>query len=123
MGTRFEDYTLDDANAFMGNNVDAVLLVDAESDTYRTLVQRGFLSTFIESSGKYTDLIQKLWFHLNKGQETITEDYQVFAPTFGKFSGKYSKRLKIVENDTPHSVQMTIYPESEKLYLLILVHL
>ncbi len=120
MGTRFEDYTLDDANAFMGNNVDAVLLVDAESDTYRTLVQRGFLSTFIESSGKYTDLIQKLWFHLNKGQETITEDYQVFAPTFGKFSGKYSKRLKIVENDTPHSVQMTIYPESEKLYLLIL---
>ena len=78
MGTRFEDYTLDDANAFIGNNVDAVLLVDAESDTYRTLVQRGFLSTFIESSGKYTDLIQKLWFHLNKGQETITEDYQVF---------------------------------------------
>ena len=120
MGNDYKNYSLDDAISFIGNNVDALLLVDAQSDSYKSLVKKGFFSDFIEETGSYTGLIQKLWFHLNKGQGTVTEDYQVFAPTYGKFSGKYSKRLKLTENDVHHSVQMTIYPASENLYMLIL---
>jgi diguanylate cyclase (GGDEF)-like protein len=120
MGTKFEDYTLDDAAAFMHDNVDALLLIDAQSDSYKSLIKKGMFSDFLEDTGSYRELIRKLWFHLNDGYGEISEDYQVFIPTFGKFSGKYSKRIKVVEKDTPHVVQMTIYPESENLYLLIL---
>ncbi len=122
MGKSLADYTFEEIVEFFKGNIDAVLVVDAGVDSYKTLVKKGMFTDFIEETGSYKGLIEKLWFHLNDAEDKkITEDYQVFIPTFGKFSGKYSKRLKITDNDnTPHAVQMTIYPVEENIYLLIL---
>ena len=113
-------FSLADANEFISGNVDALLFVDAKADTFKALVKRGMFTDFIEDKGSYHELIEKLWFHLNDTMEKITEDYQVFIPTFGQFSGKYSRRLKIVDNETPHAIQMTIYPLDENYYLILL---
>ena len=113
MSKKIEEYTVDELDAFVRKNADMFLLVDADADTYKTLLKNNPLFDFVEEAGSYADLVQKLWFHRSKDQEAVSEDYQVFVPTFGKFSGKYGKRLKIVENDTPHAVQMTYIPSRE----------
>ena len=123
MEVSVEKFTMENVAEFIKNNVDAVLIVDAAADTFRSISRKGMFVDFIEESGKYTELIKKLWFHINdeNSDKKITEDYQVFIPTFGKFSGKYSRRIKIIEDDqTPHAVQMTIYPIDENNYMLVL---
>ncbi len=120
MGKNITDYTVEDIVQFIKGNIDALLLVDAKTDTYKTVVKRGMFADFIDEEGSYKSLIEKLWFHLNGTMDKVTEDYQVFIPTFGKFSGKYSKRLKIDDNGVLHAVQMTIYPVEENYYLIIL---
>lgn len=115
-----ERFSLEDAKEFISDNVDALLFVDAKADTYKALARRGMFTDFIEENGNYHELIEKLWFHFNDTMDKITEDYQVFIPTFGEFSGKYSRRLKIIENETPHAIQMTIYPLDENYYLILL---
>ena len=113
-------FSLDDAKEFISDNVDALLFVDSKADTFKSLAKRGMFTDFIDEKGNYHELIERLWFHLNDTMDKITEDYQVFIPTFGEFSGKYSRRLKIVENETPHAIQMTIYPLDENYYLILL---
>ena len=121
MGKNIKDFTVEDVVQFLRGNIDALLLVDAGTDTYKTLLRRGMFAEFIDEEGSYKGLIEKLWFHLNdENHDKITDDYQVFIPAFGKFSGKYSRRCKIVDNGTAHAVQMTIYPVEENYYLLIL---
>ena len=121
MGKNIKDFTVEDVVQFLRGNIDALLLVDAGTDTYKTLLRRGMFAEFIDEEGSYKGLIEKLWFHLNdENHDKITDDYQVFIPAFGKFSGKYSRRCKIMDNGTAHAVQMTIYPVEENYYLLIL---
>ncbi|MBO4845207.1 MAG: GGDEF domain-containing protein [Lachnospiraceae bacterium] len=120
MGYDIERFSLEDAKEFISGNVDALLFVDAKADTFKALARRGMFTDFIEENGNYHELIEKLWFHFNDTMDKITEDYQVFIPTFGEFSGKYSRRLKIIENETPHAIQMTIYPLDENYYLILL---
>jgi diguanylate cyclase (GGDEF)-like protein len=120
MERNIESFTKEDIDSFIAKNVDALLLVDVNADTYKTIKKGGLFDAFLEEGGSYHDLIEKLWFHLSGKIDKITENYQVFVPTYGKFSGKYSKRLKILENDTPHAVQMTIYPIDENYYIIIL---
>ena len=119
MGKNITDYTVEDIIQFIKGNIDALLLVDAQTDTYKTVIKRGMFVDFIDDEGSYKDLIEKLWFHFNGTFDKITEDYQVFIPTYGKFSGKYSKRLKLDNNGELHAVQMTIYPVEENYYLII----
>ena len=120
MVKNFEEYTIEDVHDFFGKNVDAILVVDAKEDVYRTLSKKGIFVDFIKEKGSYHELIEKLWFHFEKTMDKITEDYQVFVPTYGKFSGKYSNRLKISVNDSLHAVQMTVYPVDEDIYFMLL---
>ena len=115
---KIENYTLNEAIEFLKESVDALLIVDANADRFKVLSKRGMFVDFIGDSGVYQELIEKLWFHLGDSMDKISEDYQVFIPTFGKYSGKYSRRLKLVENDVPHAVQMTIYPIDDNNHLL-----
>ena len=112
--------TAKETEDYIKSNLDAVLFVDAKSDTYKTLLKRGMFTDFIDDTGSYNALIEKLWFHLSDSRDKITDDYKVFIPTYGRFSGKYSRRLKIVENDIPYAIQMTIYPIDENYYFILL---
>ena len=120
MGTINGAMSLEQVGEFLKDNAGAFILADSENNTYTTLAKRGMFDGFLDDGGKYHDLIEKLWFHFHETMDKITEDYQVFIPTFDKFTGKYSRKLKIVENETPHAVQMTVYPVDDKRFLIIL---
>ncbi len=116
-----ENYTPDDISEILKEEIDAVIIVNAELNIYRSVSRKGIFSDVIKESGNYNELIEMIFFTLiNDGSKRVASDYQVFTSSYGKFHGKYSRRLKLEYNNTPHMVQMTIYPlEDEKLYLFI----
>ncbi len=116
-----DEYSYDDALKFINTSVDCVIIVDGDADKYRTLVKRGIFTDYIDDEGDYIDLVRKLWYHFNNSDEDITEDYHVFIPNEGRFGGKYSKRVNIIENDITHVIQMTVYPiEANSTYLFLI---
>ncbi len=106
------DYTKEDLLDLLNENVDAIAIVDSKLNKYRAITRKGIFVKLLDESGDYTDLIQKLWFHLENSREEITDDYKAFASYYGEFKGKYSRRIKIhlEENDNPHVIQMNVYP-------------
>ena len=119
--SRIEALSADDAITFFRDNVGALAIIDGKADVYKTVMRRGIFSHIVDNSGKYHDLIEKLWFHFNKSSESVIEDYHVFIPAAGTFTGKYSRRVKLSVMGVLHVVQMSIYPLSEKdMYLFIL---
>ena len=102
--------------------MDAVLVADAEVNEYRTFIRKRMFGSLLGEKGKYTDLIETLWFHLGESSEKITENYHVFLPSYGKFSGKISKRIRLLNPETsgPAIVQMTVYPIAENQYMILL---
>ena len=116
---KITSYSLDDAINFYCQNADAILMVDSSEDKYHTIKKTGIFTNIIKEDGNYKDLIETLWFHFNNTQDKIIQDYKVFIPTFGRFEGKYSKKLNLyMEEDSQiHVVQMTIYPIGEEQYL------
>ena len=115
------DFSLEQALEFYGKNVSALLIADEEADTYHALVRRGVFQDVLAENGTYTEMVHRLWFHRYDDGRKITDTYNVFIPNMGKFNGKYSKRLKLLVDDIPHAVQMSILPVDENgRYLFIL---
>ena len=107
------DYSIESVSDLLYKKVDSIIIVDAQNNTYKTIKKTGFFEKFIDSEGEYNNLIEKLWFHFANSSEKISEEYHVFVPTIGKFSGKYSNRLNLRYENQPHTVQITIYPLDE----------
>ena len=105
-----KEFTLENALEQFNKNVDAIIVVNIDENSYHTVLKRGYFLDFIEDDGTYQELMRKFWFHFNDTGNEITEDYRVFIPALGKVAGKVSKRLKVMFNDEPRPVQMTIYP-------------
>ena len=116
------DYSKESVYDLLYKKVDSIIIVDAQNNTYETIKKSGFLDKFIDSSGSYDNLIEKLWFHFANSSEKITDDYHVFVPTIGKFSGKYSNRVNLLFENEPHTFQITIYPldDNNTKYIFIL---
>lgn len=118
---KVEDYTLEDVSEIFKEKADAIIIINAELDRYKSVSKKGIFSDMIEESGRYHDLLEKLWFNINNGTKKIIKDYHIFVPLYGKYIGKYSRRLNLVYDNTPHIIQMTVYPLNEKnIYMLIL---
>ena len=118
-----KDYSINDVPALILDNVDSVIVVDSKTDSYRALKRNGIFENYIEEAGTYHDLIVKLWFHIDETNAEVTEDYHVFIDSTGKFTGKYSRRIKIhlEGSEKPSIAQMTVYPfENNEYYLFIL---
>lgn len=119
--SNYSDLTAESVSQFIMDSVDAVLVVDSENNQYKKIICRGFFKDYLPDNGTYHDLVEKLWFHFADSGEKIAEDYHVFVPSFGKFSGKYSKRLKLSCDDIMHNIEMTIYPaENTGIYVFVL---
>jgi diguanylate cyclase (GGDEF)-like protein len=115
------DFSFEQALDFYGSSVSALLIADENDDTYRALVRRGVFLEVLSESGTYTEMVHRLWFHRYEDGRKITDTYNVFIPNMGKFNGKYSKRIKLLVNDIPHLVQMSVVPIDDKgQYLFIL---
>ncbi|MCR4642735.1 MAG: GGDEF domain-containing protein [Lachnospiraceae bacterium] len=122
-GKALADYTIEDVSALLRENVDAVFVADSDLNEYKSIVRKGMFEQFMDESGSYHDLIEKLWFHFGDTNERITEDYHVFVSSYGEFKGKYSRRLriKLEGSDQLHMVQMSVFPlANPKQYLFIM---
>ena len=84
------EMTLEKAIDFFKDNVGALVIADSKNDSYKSVVRRGIFNKLVaESGGKYHELIEKLWYHLSKTSDTVSEKYQSFViPTSGRFSWK-----------------------------------
>lgn len=104
------------------DQVDAILIVDAEKDSYHTIKKQGLFENFLEQDGTYKKLIEKLWFHFNDGSANIASDYHVFIPMIGQFKGKYVDRIKLKIDEKVHLIQISIYPldDTSEKYIFIL---
>lgn len=106
------EFTDEDMVDLIHVNVDAVVVVDKTIRKYRAMFRKGIFKSFIDETGDYSDLIQKLWLHMGDSNEEIAENYKAFIDYYGNFKGKYSRRLTLfLEGETtPHIAQMTVYP-------------
>ncbi len=115
------DISFEKALDYFGRSVSAVLVVDEKADAYRSLVRRSIFCDILAESGTYSDLVQTLWFHHNDDGRKITDTYNVFIPNMSKFTGKNSRRLKLLVDNIPHIVQLFVLPvEDSDRYLFLL---
>ncbi len=120
---KLEQYTGEEVIRRFSELVDAIVVVDKDTDRYRTVIRRGIFTELFDEEGDYNDLIQTLLIHLNTTSEKVPENYQAFLPNYGTFTDKYSRKLKLVihEGEAAHIVQMMVYPiADEDAYMLIL---
>lgn len=115
-------YTKENVSDLLFSKIDAIIIVDAEKDSYNTIKKQGVFEKLVEDEGSYKSLVEKLWFHLNNNPKKITDDYHVFIPMIGQFKGKYVDRINLSIEEKIHQVQISIYPidESCKKYIFIL---
>lgn len=115
-------YTKENVSDLLFSKIDAIIIVDAEKDSYHTVKKQGIFEKLVEDEGSYKSLVEKLWFHLNNNPKKITDDYHVFIPMIGQFKGKYVDRINLSIEEKIHQVQISIYPidESCKKYIFIL---
>ena len=104
------NFTKETISDLLFQNVDSIVIVDAQNGTYQSVKRTGLFENIIKENGSYNDLLEKLWFHFNNSSNKITDDYHVFLPMLGKFSGKYANKINCVYNDEVHIVQISIYP-------------
>ena len=116
------EMTLEKAIDFFKDNVGALVIADSKTDSYKSVVRRGIFNKLVaETGGKYRELLEKLWYHLSKTSDTVSEKYQSFVMTSGSFAGKYSRKVEVMVDDIACVVQVSIYPLKEKeTYLFIL---
>ena len=107
------DYTKETVSNLLFEKIDAIIIVDANEDKYRTIKKSGLFETFLQEEGNYKSLVEKLWFHFSNKSDKIADDYHVFIPMIGQFKGKYVDRIKISIDDKIHLIQIAIYPLDE----------
>ena len=103
-------YSKESVSDLLFDKVDAIVIVDAEKDSYHTVKKQGLFEKLIENDGSYKSLVEKLWFHLNNNPKKITDDYHVFIPIFGQFKGKYVDRINLSFEEKQYLIQISIYP-------------
>lgn len=118
-------YQEKEINEVLYNNIDALLVVSSTNDTYKAIRRSEEMAKYIDESGSYNALIEKLLFHMNNSETKITDDYQVFLPKMGKFSGKYSRKVTLIFDGIKHIIQMLVYPieKSDGDYIILLFDL
>ena len=103
-------YTKESVSDLLFSKIDAIIIVDAEKDSYHTIKKQGIFEKLVEDEGSYKSLVEKLWFHLNDNPKKIADDYHVFIPMIGQFKGKYVDRINLSIEEKIHQVQISIYP-------------
>ena len=116
------DYTRETVSNLLFEKIDAIIIVDANKDKYRTIKKNGLFETFLQEEGNYKSLVEKLWFHFSNKSDKIADDYHVFIPMIGQFKGKYVDRIKISIDDKIHLIQIAIYPldENQSKYMFLM---
>lgn len=120
-----KNYTDNEITKVLYDNIDALLVVSSEADSYKAIKMSKGISKYIDKEGSYKELLEKLLFHMNNGDTKITDDYQVFLPKMGEFKGTYSRKLHLNINSKQHIIQMIVYPfeKNKGDYIILLFEL
>lgn len=115
-------YTKEYVSDLFYEKVDAIIIVNAQKDSYHTVKKTGIFESFLEPDGVYKTLVEKLWFHFSDNSNKIADDYHVFIPMIGQFKGKYVDRIKLNYEGEDRLIQISIYPldEDSTEYMFIL---
>lgn len=115
-------YTKEYVSDLFYEKVDAIIIVNAQKDSYHTVKKTGIFESFLEPDGIYKTLVEKLWFHFSDNSNKIADDYHVFIPMIGQFKGKYVDRIKLNYEGEDKLIQISIYPldEDSTEYMFIL---
>ncbi|MBO7640032.1 MAG: GGDEF domain-containing protein [Treponema sp.] len=115
-------YTKEYVSDLFYEKVDAIIIVNAQEDSYHTVKKTGIFESFLEPDGIYKTLVEKLWFHFSDNSNKIADDYHVFIPMIGQFKGKYVDRIKLNYEGEDRLIQISIYPldENSTEYMFIL---
>ncbi len=107
-----DEYNEKDLLLLLNETVDAIVMVDTKTNTYRAISRKGIFEDLLDESGDYSDLIEKLWFHFGDSGEDVVDDYKAFISYYGQFRGKYSRRVKVFPKGStaPSVIQMNVYP-------------
>ncbi len=117
-----KNYSDDEINEIIYENIDAVLLVCSKDDRYHALKRSESIANFISEEGSYKDLIEMLLFHMSDKNTRITDDYLVFLPKMGEFNGRNTRKICLEIDGQKHAIQMIVYPiENEKGDYVILL--
>ena len=116
------DYTKESVSDLLFQKIDAIIIVDVQKDSYKTIKKTGLFESILDNECPYQKLVEMLWFHLNDDSTKIDDDYHVFVPMMGKFKGKYVDKIKLKYQEKTHLVQISIYPVDDKAnkYIFIL---
>ena len=101
------DYTKESVSDLLFQKIDAIIIVDAQKDYYKTVKKKGLFENLLDDEGPYQKLVEMLWFHLNDDSSKITDDYHVFVPMIGKFKGKYVDKIKLKYQEKIHLIQIS----------------
>jgi diguanylate cyclase (GGDEF)-like protein len=116
-----DEYTPESVTTIMSEMVDQVIIVDSNTNRYRRIISRGFMDEFLPPNGYYDKLLETLYFHMKDSGDTVVDGYKIFLSSYGTYDDKYTRRCKMVHNDEPHIVQMTIYPvKGTGMYIFVL---
>lgn len=118
-------YTDIEIGKMLRSNMDAIFVVSSVEDTYQRVKCSELFSEFIDETGSYKDLIEKLCFHMSENDAKISDDYQVFLPKMIDFKGKYSRKLSCEINGEKHRIQMLVCPTGQEPgeYIIVLTDL
>ncbi len=112
-------------NEVLYKNIDALLVVSSKEDSYKAIKRSEGMAKYIDETGSYKGLLEKLLFHMNNSETKITDDYQVFLPKMGTFTGKYSRKITLIIDGIKHVIQMLVYPIEKNTddYIILLFDL
>ena len=102
------NYTKEYVSDLFYEKVDAIIIVNAQEDSYHTVKKTGIFESFLEPDGIYKTLVEKLWFHFSDNSNKIADDYHVFIPMIGQFKGKYVDRIKLNYEGEDRLIQISI---------------
>lgn len=98
----------------IGNEIDAVYEIDYNADYYRAIKSSSMFERMFGLEGTYFELSRKIIFNFIDKKGDVTPEYDIFIPYLNQFNGKFSRKMKIYDDDKVVIIQMTIYPTPEE---------
>lgn len=116
------DYSKDDIQNLLFRNTDVIVVASTKENSYRAIKRSKKFSGYIDEAGTYSDIIEKLWFHMHDNKNKITDDYQIFLPKIGEFNEQFSQKINLDIDGAAHAVHVYVCPieEHEGDYIIII---
>ena len=119
-------YTKEYVSDLLFNKIDAILIVDAKNDSYRTIKKEGLFENFLESEGSYKNLVEKLGNSANIEVKLSSKVEEIVGDDFGVTGVKVNGEILEVAGVFPYvgkkSISMVLNnlkPEKQGIFIKV----